>query len=518
MKKNINNKYFILYIFPLLFAVVGSLIATLITYSISTPATAWESFISQSTIICALIGYILGNAFVAHKIYGEHYELLQIINSFINEFPKPFKEYALRNINKSFRTIDYKISSLSHGGLPNQTFGQKIQIVESLIEDLGHGLKRYWATTLDKPSQMMKVDRFLDLQERTLKNVDDKKRIVVTNKDCLQKEIIENTDDLKEFIDWHIRNKFELLFLIDDENKFIDETKQFLDHLENDEVVSDFAILGNEWVYGEVKHSSNGVLDFNHPSRLLRLFGSIKSGSDIVKDYIALFLDLWDLWKAPKWAYLTSEQVRSECTREKRKSNAISDTVSYYNSIVEDTTPDLFFSSITQIINDSVEKIIAVDIAPIKSDISDWIYKPEYEIWMNATENAAKNGAFASRIYILKSPINSLADQIFIIEKIFKRQIDSGVNIWLVGANVLCKNKIPFHDFILIDDKICFSLGWSESFNINELNLRKNLDNPKCFPWYENIFNNIKKSQESRCINKMSTEMVMNYLNSLNWS
>ena len=512
---NIWNRYKEYFGYPLIFSLVGSISATLTIYLFTDTNNAFDSFLSSTTAFSALVGYIIGNGIIAYKIYGKNYESLQILNSILKEFPIPLKKYALRNINESLKNINDKISSLSKEGLSGQTFGQKIQIIESIIEDLGNDLTKYWATTLDPPSRIMKEsDRFLALQARTLKNINNKRRIVILNKNDLKREIIENTDHLIDFIDWHKKNNFQLLFLIDYDNKFVAETNQFLDHLRENEVVSDFAILGDDWVYGEVKFTSSGTTDDN---RLLRLYGSVRSGREIIKDYVDLYSDLWEYWRAPRWPSMIPEQVRSECSRQIKKNKLNTDTIEYYKSIISNPLPPEFHSCITEHIKNSVDRIIAVDIAPIKSDLSDWIHRSEYNNWMEATVQAAHNGSNASRLYILKSPIESYADKQIIYDNIFSFQIKAGVHIWLASASDLWGNNIPVHDFILIDNKICLSLGWDENFLLDEISSEKNLENPNCFLWYDNIYNHIKDSGFSKCINNMKPNIVLDYLSNLYW-
>lgn len=516
-KNNKWDRYKKYFGYPLIISLGSSIVATLIMYIISDTRNALDSFLSQVTFFSALIGYIIGNGIVSYQIYGEHYESLQILNSIFKKFPAPLKKYAIRNLNESLKSINDKISSLSKEGLSEQTYGQKIQTIESIIEDLGNDLTKYWATTLDPPSRMMKESgRFLALQEKALKEVDDKRRIVILDKDNLNKEIMENTDYLISFIDWHKKNDFQLLFLIHDETEFVKKAKEFLDHLQYNEVVSDFAILGNDWVYGEVRYPINGFNDSND-NKTLRLFGSPISGKEIIEDYSSLYSNLWGPWIAPKWPFMIPEQIRSECSRQERKIKLKNNTLQYYSNLISEPSPPEFHNCITKNIQESTERIIAVDIAPIKSDLSDWIHRSEYNKWMQATINAAKNGSNASRLYILKSPIEPYADRQIIYKTILSYQKESGVNIWLASVSDLWKNNIPVHDFILIDNKICFSLGWDENFLSDKISAEKNLENPDCFLWYENIFNNIINSEYTKRINEMSENVVIDYLSNLYW-
>lgn len=467
-----------------------------------------QSLLQPTAVISALASWIATQLLLLSFLYGADYQALEFFKRILSEFPEPVSRYARTRIKHAVELIDSEVRSLEHQGLFGQTFQRKMEIIESLIEHLGDNLTRFWATTLDSPSDLFEqFDRFFIVQAEKLKNTHDKRRIVILTAQTLSQEIRSKTKELLRFITWHQDNQFTLLFLVDDDNKFVTEAKQFLEATANslqkeDPPVTDFAILGEQWVYGEAVEQNDS--SHTRSSRWLRIFDGAKR-VDIVQNYVDFYEALWNHWRGEKWPSLIAEQVVSECTRQK--------FVNTRPPVSAPTAGKPFFDEMIKRIAGARRCVIAVDIAPLKNGMSEWLSSPDYIAWLQATLDARKNGATVSRLHILHRAEPDGAVRKQILEHVFQAQLDAGCTVLLASAASLWQAKLPMHDFILIDDSICFSLSWDEEFSSLSISTDANLDaSSNAISWYREVFNRLNESGVVKNANRMQSKERAHYL------
>lgn len=489
-KSNQASLWFRLVVVPTIIAIAADLAAGLYIESRHLPLSpeAFEPILQRGPVLTALIAWIVTNVLMVRIFYGDEHEALTLLKRLIAEVPKPLAQYAKTRMGDSIGHIDSQVRSLEYQGLAGQSFNRKMEIISSLIEHSGKELTRYWATTLDSPSEMFeRYDRFFVLQKEQLRQVPDKRRIVVLSSADLNREIDQRHDQLLAFIRWHEQNGFKLLFLVDDTKQFQTEAVQYLEEsgLGTAETpLVDFAILGERWVYGEAPPV--GVQPLNRDSRLLRLFDRDRRAS-IVEGHVSFYKTLWGHWRVGRWPILIPEQVVSECTRRSFRLLPVS------GPVVQGIQPGApFFADMLSKIRQAKQSVIAVDIAPLKeSGLSEWINSSDYQQWLEATIAANRNGAKVARLHILYEADADRAVRQLVHDNVLKCQIAAGGKVYLASAKALWDQRQAMHDFILIDDNICFSLGWNEHFCAATLSPDRNLDPSVAFKWYKTVFDNL---------------------------
>ncbi|MBI2968924.1 MAG: hypothetical protein HYY40_14075 [Bacteroidetes bacterium] len=536
-----SKTFFKRIIVPILAGLVVAVVTTLLATDYSAP-NYWCDFFSWRT--CALISLTILTINIFFELLiskKDFYIAVEELNKILNLTNKTLRNYALNKVRENSTEINSDINSLMNRGLPNQPLREKLEIVTSIIKDSSDKINKYFSTSCDLPSKLYNrhYDFFQD-QEKYLKNVKDKRRIVIIGEDELEKEIKENGDILLNFLDWHCKNNFRLRFLINRNSEFEKQCHNKISNQKENEVLTDFAIIGNDWVYGEVTSKRGGgdkaallqkiktQVDETTYSGIIKEFqvgdqGYLKilqkKHHDIntIKEYEDLYETLWEEWSVEKWAMMSLEQVRLDIVINKyKKSPHNSDNKTHYKNLqIEETNPKCY-NSIIKIISEASNNIYAVDIVTLKLGIEEWLKNKDYIDWMNATIQGA-NKAISHRIYVLKEPVFDLLTQQNLLSKVFKNQQANKVKIYLTNGKELIKKNIPIYDFCLVDNKLCFGLEWKEIFSPNTVSIDKNLLHPDLFDRMENTFNQVKKSNFTQAIANKTDEQILHFLQTLEW-
>lgn len=322
-------------------------------------------------------------------------------------------------MDKDLTRVYAEVTQLQAVGLSNQSLPAKISIVTSLLPTANHGKEcRYWATTLDSPSQMYsEFTSFFDQQE-TILRCKDKRRLVVIEERDLDSEIMnpDKRKDLVRFIDWHSSNEFALRFLIGSRSTFAKKADEYIEAQTSKEVVTDFAIFADRWVFGQVDIPSG---DPNAPVHHLRLHKAKMSQGGSVHQYVGYYQSIWNRWEGDKWPVLSAEQVRSECIRQSNKELFLPLLAKDYPNHINNNGV-LFFADLCNSLKLARSGLFAVDIAPMKSGLNAWINDMEYQSFLDATQSAADAGCPCSRIYVLHQRIFDHAERELVYDKIFR--------------------------------------------------------------------------------------------------
>ncbi|MGD1091462.1 MAG: hypothetical protein ABSB35_05640 [Bryobacteraceae bacterium] len=516
---------------PFLFALATAVVTALVDLATTSTANFWQEFLTWRVAALSLLAAFIERLF-AWREFSKDEETLKALKEILSRLSFPVAEYAKRKMARAINEINNDLRRLESDVLVGQTFADKMEIIESLLHDVRNDLTRYWATTLDKPSRMWReAYRFFELQDKMLAGVADKKRIVVLSLAGLREEIEDSTDDdaLERFIGWHEdpKRNFQLLFLIDSRNEFAANAQQFLSHhLQAHHVVTDFAIMGDKWVYGEVAATRGDDTDGNKALRLYEAKPIGRVRVTVVDDYKRFYEALLNRWEGYTWPIMSPQQIlseRSRCrVRKTHFSNHRAEIDSYYSALTggADLTAPKCFDAIHKLLTccKGGDHIIAVDIAPLKSRLRVWIEADEYNQWIKATISAAKNGCEFKRVYILNERFGVRQDAEEVYDKIFAPQLDAGVEIWVCAARELWEQGVPMHDFLLVRNRMCMSLTWEERFDRQTLCVDKNLEHPAAFDWYGYVFANIVASPASKNLSSgVTREQALDYLASLRW-
>jgi len=497
----------------------------------------WDRFLSwrNSTIILATI--VLSN--LNYEVFinrPDFYKAAEQLNKMLNRNRNipTLRNYSLIRFHENLQDINQDVNALLNQGLPNQTLSQKLEIITNIIKENCQSIDKYLATSYVPPSKVFKEhETFFKAQAKYLKRVKDKRRIVIISEQQLISEVTDNKNYLEKFINWHSKNDFLLRFLINRDLQFEKVCDNMIRRHNIKEVLTDFAVIGNKLVYGEVTADEKNQKIIQEAKKILEKGGLTKEARGIgdlgylkllhyefhdintIKEYEQLFNNLWNEWIVDRWAMMSLEQIRLLILLKRYSENKfIEDTIKHYKKFGIDGNGKNCFNSIINLIKTSNENIYAVDIVTLKQDIDQWLKNEDYITWMNAT--ISRNAA-SKRIYIFKEPIvdQYLKDEL--LQKVFRKQENNGVEIHLVNGVELLKADVPIYDFCLVDKKLCFGLEWTENFSSNTVSVKKNLLNPILFNRFLKAFKRIEQSTLTERISYKTNEEVLNFLKTLKW-
>ena len=457
----------------------------------------------------------------------------------VTEFKKePLKNYPISKLQQILNAFKNNIFGLFGNGFQGET-KEKIEILEHILISQDK-IENFRATTLDRPSELMKLDKFWTIQERRLKNAE-KTRLVIITPDSLEKEISKHTKILIEFTKWHNQNGFYLNFIITTKDNF---TRAVNSHFGKNNLLNDFAIIDNKIVYGE---------DFN--SKLIRVFYNDNRDKDtsIINDYSIFFDNIIDRTKHRyDWTERSAMQIMEECNRmldKKYTANQILDSIesnitkseylnSEFSKLKNDDVIKLVIKEKVNINSNDYNKfltelfkfmtkdknneMIAIDLTPSKANFLTWIHNIEYFNWMQSTIDVANNGNKVSRLYILDEMETETNIEI-IIDNIFLPQIRAGMTLYVVSEYELFNNDIHYFDMLYVKNKMCHSLNINQTL-INEGNdkdadpdvsIELNLEHSNNFKRYEITFDKIINSGLSSLVkfDKNNRNILLQSLN-----
>lgn len=470
----------------------------------------------------------------------------------LDNLPTPLREYAKLLKRNSIRNINNSIGTLLTSGLTDQDLNQKIQILQSLLRDCKFkNITRFWATSFDLPSSLYdKFDSFFETQKECLRLTSDKRRVVILNKDQLNDEITQNSEKLRKFIEWHTNNNFELKFLLNYNKSFENKTQSIVKTgIKNKNVLTDFAIIGKSWIYGEstlllgkstdainaiekltnlsnetkqdIENAINEVNSEDLNIRTLKLYSNDDSNFEIWKEYETLYDNLWNKWDQNQWPLMSKEQALSEIERHENLVNTKSERLDYYGSkypsLKSLTGKDFSNELINLIAGLSSKTILATDLTSLKSEMEyeKWM-TPLFKSWMSQNIELVTNcNCNITRVYVLNRKISNRTQANEIYNIVFKPQIDAGIAVLFVNANDLIVEKIKFHDFVLVEDEFCVSTRWYEDFETPTYSIENNFDKIDHLIFYSNIFTEI--CSKAIKINELEQHSVVRYLMDLKY-
>lgn len=439
----------------------------------------------------------------------------KLVNDILSIDIEHLKNYSQKKLDGKLRVLYNNIFGLMGNGFVGK-LEDKIEILEELlIYESESEIKSFKATTLNKPSDMWGVnEKFWTIQKDEMKelNEENKIRLVIISPKDLDDEINNKTDILKEFIYWHVNNRFDLRFILTTEEMFRNAVKH---HITEHNLLNDFAIINNSIVYGED----------NETKYIKLLIKDSERKDNIISEYHKFFNQILDRSiHNYGWSERSAKQILNECNRMLEENEySASDILKAYDKIIKDNNISVS-TEIAEIINKEEnitgdeynvfltglfksmaiknDELIALDLTPAKTSFFTWVHDSQYLDWMISTIDVANNGCKVSRLFV----VDEMEDESnieLIVDQIFLPQINAGVVLYVVSEFELFDKDIPYFDMLLIKNKLGHSLNIGQTLINNDDNtdnpdvcIESNLEHPNSFKRYENAFERIINNSE----------------------
>lgn len=439
----------------------------------------------------------------------------KLINDILSIDIEHLKHYSQKKLDGKLRVLYNNIFGLMGNGFVGK-LEDKIEILEELLTyESESKIKSFRATTLNKPSDMWLVnEKFWTIQKDEMKdlNKNNKIRLVIISPKNLDDEINKKTDILKEFIYWHINNKFDLRFILTTEEMFRNAVKH---HITEHNLLNDFAIINDSIVYGED----------NETKYIKLLIKDSERKDDVISEYYRFFNQILDRSiHNYGWSERSAKQILNECNRmlEENEYSAL-DILKAYDKVIKDNNIivsakikniikdkkniagdeyNVFLTGLFESMAKENDELIALDLTPAKKSFFTWIYDSQYFAWMNSTIAVAKKGCKVKRLFV----VDEMEDESnieLIIDQIFLPQINAGVELYVVSEFELFNKDIPYFDMLLIKNKLGHSLNIGQTLINNDdktdnpdVCIESNLEHPNSFKRYENTFERIINNSE----------------------
>ncbi len=525
------------FIYSIIFTLITSVILTLNSKSVLIPLSENEPFY-LGLFLTALA--VLFELFYKYNIKKDEitslkselteaklkHSLLESIES--TEKPIHLQKYSGKKTINSLLWVKNNLKGLTGNGFKG-TVNDKIEILEEVLRYEAYNqegkIKKFYATTLNKPSQMWdSFEKLWKLQTDTMDEIQDKNlkvRVVVISPKELNDEIQEHSKSLKEFIKWHDVNGFTLKFILETSNEFKKEIKEFLNR-DTDEYMNDFAIINDSIVYGE--EIETGLIKL-----IQKNTHEGEDDDNTIKDYDYFYQHLLEKrFTRLRWHERSPVQILAECERILDKQNySVKSLLKHYNNLITDENQfkakvgnslwqnlnastdiigDDYLIYLSNLLTETVgqgDELLALDLTPSKRRFLDWIHVDNYREWMDTTISLANKGCNCSRIFIVNEVAVDKTSIDIVINKILIPQLEANITLYLVSEYELFMKDLPYFDVLLVKGKICHSLNIGQTFvndsdkdkkGDTDVSIKANLEHENCFCRYELAYNNIINS------------------------
>ncbi len=406
--------------------------------------------------------FTVGQLFYHWRQFGRDINYLrQIRQDLVALRDTALGKFAEKEILSELRGLTEEYSRLAGGGT-SLTLRRKMRIASALHDpEYFSATKRYWATTIDDPVEMIKDRGFFNRHARL--RATSRQRLAVMSVEAYRDTILDSValERFTKFVKWHRENRFELRVLLREVSVFFREAQQAV-YLGCENVLTDFAVLDDRHVFGASLCS--------RPEGSDRQVVRLVSGHEVVQQYADFFRCVWEDPEA-----LSIDVVENDCADEAVR-NTLAEVVQdeYDPYFGQARKGAQFFDKLISLVGDS-NRIVAVDVASLKdpSNLAAWM-QSSYLAMVGATVSAARKGAECKRVYVLDGAV-----ELCVLERlaaiVFAPQVEAGVQIFLIPASSLRKVPSQPRDFIVFDLETFtagFGLARWEPFEPESLGLR----------------------------------------------
>lgn len=417
------------------------------------------------------------------RYYDSVREYADKIKRLLNNIHPQLSEYVQMSVRSSIVSME----DLSAGKSIERAYAEQIAIADSLAKG---AQTRFWATSTDKPSKFWEqgVSYFLTLESLNIpatgqsgNSPPPKARLVMLRWDDLLEDYTKSRDSFESFIRWHKQFGFELKFYV---FKSHEELEDIIGRsiVNDSDPLKDFMVKDDEFVYGRTR------LLVGNRTELKFIPHETRTNLDTFNSYLTLFTSLWRL-------SLTAEKVIERLDLARAKDLLEAQTRKDYRDDFRDASEgERFFAEVCKKIGEARNSLLAVDIADRKDGISCWSFKEEYQGFLDASINAAREGAGAKRIFVVKTLLPLMDIH---LRQVLKEQLQAGIEIIIINDETITNSGLDVDDFILADDGFGFRLG-DEEFTKFNLEVGKNLIPKVLLDDFKGIFDNLYNQNEKR--------------------